>query len=605
MAANGDDEDGADDDNDDEAGSDEGSEEDGEEEEEEESDDDADNLSDLKDDSGEEEDDVENVAPKITQKRRQTSESEEPPKKPKTITEEERRAMMAKAAAELPYTFELPESYDDLEFIFKDRNAEFQSVILERMIKCNHPKIVHENKSKMVTLFGYLLQHINDTFEVATADTVESAFRVLDRLCPFLFDLAQLNPPETTQCFLEVIKEKQNDFRGGQTKHFPTLDTLVFLKLAGSLYSTSDFRHKIVTPCYVFISQILSRCRVVSRADIASGLFLATIALEYAELSKRFLPAVLNFVAGVIYLSVPKRPIEVVKAVPPFKSSGVQSTLLVPDAESAQAKKVRESRVKSSDLVTFEIDESAKVRLLNVALHLARDSLLMLEANAGAQYFVDQIDQHVAKLDVDDYPAFVGTTAATCTEVMDRIRAKPIAYIVPAEKKPKALRMLEPKFEKVYDDKRSRRPGNKDKLVQQGMMRKIKSATRGAIREIRKDNAFISKMQLKKQMIGCVVVDMGALWFFVANVLDFISVMPSERRKCDESSRRRRFSRASSTQWIARRSICNVLAVSVGTADVIKKQIEKSTSWILGLIEFLKRFQICLKNNLSHNLNLS
>lgn len=471
-------------------------------EEEEDSEDDADNLSDLKDDS--DEDAEEPVERKVLPKRRQTSESSEPTKKQKIITEEERRTMMAKAAAELPYTFELPESYDDLEFIFKDRNAEFQSVILERMIKCNHPKIVHENKPKMVTLFGYLLQHINDTFEVATAENVESAFRILDRLCPFLYDLAQINPTETTQCFLEVIKEKQNDFRGGQIKHFPTLDTLVFLKLAGSLYSTSDFRHKIVTPCYVFISQILSRCRVVSRADIASGLFLATVALEYAQLSKRFLPAVLNFVSGVIYLSVPKRPIEIQKAIPPFKSSGEQSTLLVLDSESSLAKTVCEYRIKSSDLVTVDIDESSKVVLLNVALNLSRDMLIMLEANAGAQYFVAQIDQHLIKLDFDEYPAFVLNSAQSCTEVMERIRVKPLAFIVPAEKKPKALRMLEPKFEKVYDDKRSRRPGNKDKLVQQGMMRKIKSETRGAIREIRRDNAFLSKMQLKKQMIGYV-----------------------------------------------------------------------------------------------------
>lgn len=468
--------------------------------EEEESEDDADNLSDLKDDS---DDDAEEA--KVSQKRRNTSESTDTPKKPKTLTEEERREMMAKAAAELPYTFELPESYDDLEFIFKDRNAEFQSVILERMIKCNHPKIVHENKSKMVTLFGYLLQHINDTFEVATADNVDSAFRALDRLCPFLHDLAQINPVETTQCFLEVIKEKQNDFRGGQIKHFPTLDTLVFLKLAGSLYSTSDYRHKVITPCYVFISQILSRCRIVSRADIASGLFLATIALEYAELSKRFLPAVLNFIAGVIFLSVPKRPIELIKAIPPFKSSGDQSTLLVVESGSSQAKKVREYRIKSSDLVTVEIDEPAKVGLLNVALNLARDVLVMLEANAGAQYFVTEIERHLTKLDFDEYPGFVEKSAKSCIEVMDRIRAKPIAFIVPAEKKPKALRMLEPKFEKVYDDKRSRRPGNKDKLVQQGMMRKIKSETRGAIREIRRDNAFLAKMQLKKQMIGYVL----------------------------------------------------------------------------------------------------
>lgn len=121
-----------DEDEDNEDGADEESEEDEEESDDDESEDDEDNLSDLKDGSSDEEDEKE---VKVTQKRRLASESSETVKKPKTISEEDRRQMMAKAAAELPYTFELPENYDDIEFVFKGRNAEFQSVILERMIK--------------------------------------------------------------------------------------------------------------------------------------------------------------------------------------------------------------------------------------------------------------------------------------------------------------------------------------------------------------------------------------------------------------------------------------------------------------------------------------
>lgn len=469
-------------------------------------DDDNDSLNDLRATDSESEE-TPSVTENAVGKRRLESEdtaveSTTTPKKPKTLTEAERQAMMRQAAAELPYTFELPDTYDELEKVLRNRNAEFQSVIVERMIKCNHPKIVHENKARMVTLFGYLLQHINDTFETATAATVASGFHVLDRLCPHLYDLSVINPAETTQCFKEVIKEKQSDFRGGQVKRYPSLDTLVFLKLAASLYSTSDYRHHIITPCYIFASEMLARCRVTTRSDVASGLFLVTVLLEYAQLSKRFVPAALNFLAGAIYLALRKRPVEVLRVVPPFAATGEHNSLLALAADSKLAKRCTDTRAYVGDLVQSDFDDAARVRLLHAALQLTRETLTLLAENIGAQYFADHIEQHLSRLDLQPYPEFVRQTAAECSAAMQTLRTKPLSYLVAASKKPKALRLLEPAFEKVYDDKRSRKPGNKDKLVREGMLRKIKSETRGAIREIRRDNAFLANIQLKKQMRG-------------------------------------------------------------------------------------------------------
>lgn len=479
--------------------------------------DEEDNLSDLKNES---ESEVEEPAKKLNI----TNGTEAEPKKSQTpakkvITEQDRRKMMEKAAAELPYTFEMPDTYEELEAVFKNRNAEFQSVILERMIKCNHPKIAQENKARMVTLFAYLLQHVNDTFETATILNVESRFRIVDRLCPFLYDLSQINPAETTQCFKEVIKEKQSDYRS-HIKTYPTLDTLVFLKLASVLYSTSDFRHHIVTPCFIFISEMLTRCKLNSRADITSGLFLVTTVLEYTELSKRFLPAVMSFLAGVIYLCIPKRSIEVIRVVPPFKSTGEQNSLLVLNQKCPST---FTEQLRSVDLIETGFDDAAKVRILNTTLKLTKAFLELLADHVGAQYLAAPITQYLDRLSsMDLYPQFVRDNVDGCRKVIETIDAKPFSYIVAAEKKPKALRMLEPKFEKVYDDKRCRRPGNKDKIVQEGMIRKIKSETRGAIREIRRDNAFLAKIQLKKQMHRSVLV--FEQWFSIFLIYFFFDL---------------------------------------------------------------------------------
>lgn len=55
---------------------------------------------------------------------------------------------------------------------------------------------------------------------------------------------------------------------------------LIFFKLVSLLFPTSDFRHPVVTPCLVFMSQILLRSRVKNRSDVAKGLFLCTLILE-------------------------------------------------------------------------------------------------------------------------------------------------------------------------------------------------------------------------------------------------------------------------------------------------------------------------------------
>jgi len=56
---------------------------------------------------------------------------------------------------------------------------------------------------------------------------------------------------------------------------------LILFKLVSLLFPTSDFRHPIITPCLVFMSQILLRSNPKeSRIDIAKGLFICTLILE-------------------------------------------------------------------------------------------------------------------------------------------------------------------------------------------------------------------------------------------------------------------------------------------------------------------------------------
>ena len=57
----------------------------------------------------------------------------------------------------------VPDTYEKLQAILSTESPEHQAVILERMIKCNHPSLSEGFRSRLINLFGYLLQHLQDT----------------------------------------------------------------------------------------------------------------------------------------------------------------------------------------------------------------------------------------------------------------------------------------------------------------------------------------------------------------------------------------------------------------------------------------------------------
>lgn len=56
----------------------------------------------------------------------------------------------------------MAESYEDFQEVLENRSLAEQTVIIERMIKVNHPSLGNDNRSNLQRLFLYLLQHLND-----------------------------------------------------------------------------------------------------------------------------------------------------------------------------------------------------------------------------------------------------------------------------------------------------------------------------------------------------------------------------------------------------------------------------------------------------------
>lgn len=472
-------------------------EEDGSEEEDET---DEDNFSDLKssDDEEAEDDEEEEV-------------TEKPLKKKKKAKEQTPTAPIET----LPFTFDLPESYEELSAVLQNRSPSVQSTVVERIIKCNDPGLDPGNKDKLISLQAFLCQYFNDLFDCddLTEENAKQAFEIFDKLTPHMFQLAEMNSLATGNLLREILSEKQGDLKSAKGR-FPNLDVMMFLRLVGRLFSTSDYKHGVVTPAFVLISQLLTRCAVESGRDIARGLLVATIALDFTAQSKRLLPAVIVFLDGVFRLAAAQKTVD---SRTPFQFKNGPELSLEP-AEEEQKKTKNKNKKKESkeaipekdfklmakDLIgSGAMDDGFKCRIINTATTLARRFFDQVQENVASMYYAQDLNSIVgSRLKVDLYPQVVKENLKALQVQLLSLQERKLAPLRIRDQPVKQLRMLEPKFEtEQYHDRRVKTSKPTDKSLQEAMRHKVKREMKGALRDIKLDNAFVAKMRLNKQRI--------------------------------------------------------------------------------------------------------
>lgn len=394
-----------------------------------------DNLSDLKEDDSESEEEMgEEIVeePKIDKIENNTE----------TIKEDllKRKEIMEKARQELPYTFTLPDSYESLQKLFENRTSAHQSVILERMIKCNHPSLAVTNKENLSLLFAYILQYLNDLS--SETDSIKTIFDVFNAITPQIYELAQLNPENAHKSMVELIKEKQNEFRK-RSKFYPGLEILIFFKLISVLFTTSDYRHQVVTPCFVFMEQMLTKCKVKTKRDISYGLFVTTLVLEYVSLSKRYLPAAVNFLAGLLHMCIPKSGVKLVKVIPPFKSISNHLVLLDNCTNLKDNLKMNCTDLENSD----ELNNEFKVRVFNTTLNLLNEFVELYKELSSCVEVFEHVFKYLELIPTENYPEIVRNNHEKLVDTLKDLKTnRKLIYVRMAEKKPKALRLYEPKI---------------------------------------------------------------------------------------------------------------------------------------------------------------
>lgn len=486
----GDDKDGSEEEDDEESEKDEDEVEENDNEEDNEGSDDSDSDS-YEDIESENEGDSDSEKPTVSQ-----------PKKA-TVDLKERKKVMDEARKELPYTFPAPKDYDELLDLLQEHSEKDQLTIITRLRKCHHVSLAEGNKQKLETLFSCLVQYFADL-----ALQQPPQLQLMDKLVPHLYELCQGSQVSAAQVLVDQITERQQEFqaicdsRKGRGL-YPALDTLMLLKLVAILFPTSDFRHAVTTPAIIFIAQMLAETSVKHERDVAVGLFLCTLVLEYVSLSKRFVPECVNFLHGLLFLASNKDPNKYAQVIPPFRPVGKFNDLLV---VSKTNKKADVKMLKMSKVLNVEMDidelrnDDFRLSVIKGCVALLSEFQTLYQELPSYREIFSPILDMMDKLPVNKYPLTLQESIKDLQKTLKERSSKSRMQVSMPHSKPKPLKMFEPKIEEVFEDRKKKKAASKEENEKGKMKHKYKKELKGAIREIRKDTQFLAREQLNEQM---------------------------------------------------------------------------------------------------------
>ncbi|XP_068191422.1 nucleolar protein 14 [Antennarius striatus] len=479
---------------------DEGSEEEEEEEEGEEGEEEEEDESGSEEEEEEDEDghsDLESEQESDDEGRKQ-QDDESSAKPKKSLSKEEVKIQQEAAKAELPYTFPAPESFTQLRDLLHGHTPDNQRLIVARTQKSNHPSLAVGNKLKLQKLFGFLLEYVG---ELATRSPPELA--AVDKLVPELYALCQTFPDEACRAVQNVLRDSAHSVEEAlEVKGhvaFPTLDMLVYLKLAALLFPASDFRHPVTTPALLYIGQALAKCPVRTLQDVTAGLVLCCLAVDYVSLSKRFLPELINFLLGTLHLAVRDKTSLGYIVAPPFRSPGRCSDLLVlSDVRSPRSwtkRSIPLSAARHLDL-NDELDKDHhRLTCVSTCLDLVRRCCFLYSDLPSFTSVFQPISSLLSHhLSAQMLPDLLQEVRG---EILDAVggAARTHNRLVLDRKKPIPLKLLTPKIVEVLDYGK-KRGCTKEEREKERLKHKYKKEFKGALREIRKDSRFLAREKL-------------------------------------------------------------------------------------------------------------
>ncbi|KAJ3275006.1 nucleolar complex protein 14 [Terramyces sp. JEL0728] len=375
----------------------------------------------------------------------------------------------AKEAAEIPYTFKAPDNYDQFLELIDNRDLEGQQTIFHRLLVLYHVKLSKDNVNIQENLMEIVLEHI-----IQLGATIPLEYALVKFYQKQSVNLCRKFPAKAAiwyRSFIQTLNEKLNKSlrKTPRKSAFPSPGELLILRDIVDVFSTSDLQHTVVTPTMLLLAQYLEQSPIVNIKDAVSGLILCNVFYKYVVLSKRFVPEIMNYLNFIIIHTLDIQEKHERKKIHSLKN--LQADLAIQDFTQSFAK-IEFSAIYST-LVIEETDD-LRLAILGEALVLLRHLCKLYSESSNV---------------LESYKRTVLPLIASA-----KLKRRALQY---QKRKAIPIKTYNPKFhvgyslDKKYDPDRNRAEQSKIKA-------EYKKEFKGAVREIRKDAAFLGRAKVEK-----------------------------------------------------------------------------------------------------------
>lgn len=389
----------------------------------------------------------------------------------------------------LPYTFPCPHTLD--EFVEMTRGISIQHLpaVVQRIRALHHPKLDSSNKSKLANFVVVLIQYLAYSSNL----TKLPPFSVLESIIRHIHSLAKSYPVEAAKEF-----RSQLESFGHSRPLSPTLGDLVILTAVGTIFPTSDHFHQVATPAGLLIARNLEKVPK-QITDYAQGTYLCTLALQYQQVSKRYVPELMNFCLNTLCALAPEKGKETLGRFPIHEPT--------PGTRIVGSRSLGVRKLSPVDCVKNDVSDeeaiSTKIailattgQLLDVAADLFSGKPAFLETFEPVKNVLLHLTSKPCRTKL---PTALSDQLEKLQSKLDRMLQLARMARRPLElhhHKPLPIKTAIPKFEDSFDPNKHYDP-DRDRAELAKLKAEHKKERKGAMRELRKDANFMAREQLR------------------------------------------------------------------------------------------------------------
>ncbi|XP_055809873.1 uncharacterized protein LOC129880063 [Solanum dulcamara] len=405
---------------------------------------------------------------------------------------------------ELPYTIEAPKTLEEFTSLIDNCSDDQVIEAIRRIRAFNAITVAAENKKKMQVFYGVLLQYF-----AVLANKKPLNFKLLNLLVKPLMEMSAATPYFAAICARQRLQRTRTQFCE-DIKHtgkssWPSLKTIFLLRLWSMTFPCSDFRHCVMTPAILLMCEYLMRCPIICGRDIAIASFLCSLLLSVTKQSQKFCPEAIVFLQTLLMAALDKEQ----------GSGNLQLINLMEIKELEPLLCIRSSNVEMDSLDFLELmdlpedsqyfhSDKYRASMLVTVLETLQGFVNVYKDCISFPEIFMPISKLLCKLAGENHiPDALREKMMDVSQLIDtksqenHILRQPLKM---RKKKPVPIRMVNPKFEENYVKGRDYDP-DRERAEKKKLKKRIKEEAKGAVRELRKDNEFLSKAKEREKAL--------------------------------------------------------------------------------------------------------